>query len=81
MNLYRLDDPGIARAQAEVLISDLRGCRVPELAQLGRTLHAWQVELCAHVKHPAMSTSERWVPLPDAQDHGSANAHSRHIVL
>ena len=55
MELYQLDDPDTARAQAEVLISDLRACPIPELARLGRTLHAWRVELCAHFDHPAVS--------------------------
>jgi transposase len=55
MNLYRLDDPDTARTQAERLIGDLRTCPIPELARLGRTLHAWRTELCAHFDHPAVS--------------------------
>ncbi len=55
MNLYRLDDPDQARMRAEQLIADLRTCPIPELARLGRTLHAWRVELCAHFAHPAVS--------------------------
>jgi transposase len=55
MNLYQQGDPDQARAQAEQLISDLRDCPIPELARLGRTLHAWRVELCAHFEHPAVS--------------------------
>ena len=55
MDLYRLDDPDLARAQAEQLITDLRSCPIPELARLGRTLHAWRVELCAHFDHPDVS--------------------------
>jgi transposase len=55
MDLYRLDDPNRARARAEALIGDLRDCPIPELARLGRTLHAWRPELCAHFDHPAVS--------------------------
>ena len=55
MDLDRLDDPDTARTQAEALISDLRHCPIPELARLGRTLHAWRLELCAHFDHPTMS--------------------------
>jgi len=55
MDLYRLDDADQARAQAEQLIADLRDCPIPELARLGRTLHAWRVELCAHFVHPDVS--------------------------
>ncbi len=33
----------------------LCGCPIPELTRLGRTLHAWRVELCAHFAHPAVS--------------------------
>ena len=55
MDLYRLDDPDAARARAEQLISDLRDCPIPELARLGRTLHAWRAELCAHFDHPQVS--------------------------
>jgi len=55
MALYRLDDPDLARARAEQLITDLRGCPIGELARLGRTLHAWRVELCAHFDHPDVS--------------------------
>jgi len=51
MNLYRLEDPDQARARAEQLIADLRECPIPELARLGRTLHAWRTELCAHFDH------------------------------
>jgi len=55
MDLYRLDDPATARTCVEQLIADLRDCPIPELARLGRTLHAWHVELCAHFDHPAVS--------------------------
>jgi transposase len=55
MNLYRLEDPDQARARAEALISDLRQCPIRELARLGRTLHAWRTEWCAHFDHPAVS--------------------------
>jgi transposase len=55
MDLYRLDDPATARTCVEQLIADLRDCPIPELARLGRTLHAWRVELCAHFDHPAVS--------------------------
>ena len=55
MSLYQLTDPVQARRRAETLIADLRGCPIPELARLGRTLHAWWDELCAHFAHPAVS--------------------------
>jgi transposase len=55
MDLYRHGDPELARVQATALIGDLRGCPIPELARLGRTLHAWRDELCAHFDHPEVS--------------------------
>ena len=55
MDLYRLNDPDLARTRAAALITDLRDCPIAELARLGRTLHAWQVELCAHFDHPDVS--------------------------
>lgn len=55
MDLYQRDDPARARQRAEALIADLRGCPIPELARLGRTLHAWRTELLAHVAHPEVS--------------------------
>lgn len=55
MALYQLTNPELARRRAETLIADLRGCPIGELARLGRTLHTWRGELCAHFDHPAMS--------------------------
>jgi transposase len=55
MDLYQQGDPDQARARVETLIGDLRGCPIPELARLGRTLHAWRTELCAHFDHPTVS--------------------------
>ena len=55
MSLYLLDDPSTARARTEQLITDLRDCPIPDLARLGRTLHAWRGELCAHFDHPDVS--------------------------
>jgi transposase len=55
MALYQLPDPAQARHRAEALIADLRACPIDELARLGRTLHAWRTELCAHFDHPAVS--------------------------
>ena len=55
MDLYRVDDPVQARARTEQLITDLLECPIPELARLGRTLHAWRTELCAHFDHPDVS--------------------------
>jgi transposase len=55
MELYQLDDPDLARARAERLITDLRDCPIDELARLGRTLHAWRAELCAHFEHSSVS--------------------------
>jgi len=53
--VHRLDDPAAARTCVEQLIADLRDCPNPELSRLGRTLHAWRGELCAHFDHPAVS--------------------------
>ena len=55
MALYQLDDPDLARRHAQALIADLGTCSIPELARLGRTLHAWRDELCAHFDHPTVS--------------------------
>jgi hypothetical protein len=55
MALYQLTDPTGARRRAEQLIADLRECPIAELARLGRTLHAWRTELCAHFDHPTVS--------------------------
>ena len=55
MAFYQLTDPAQARHHAETLITDLRDCPIPELARLGRTLHAWRTELCAHFDHPTVS--------------------------
>jgi transposase len=55
MGLYQLDDPELARRRAETLMDDLRGCPIPELARLGRTLRAWRPEFLAHFAHPAVS--------------------------
>jgi transposase len=55
MALYQLTDPAQARRRADALIADLRDCPIAELARLGRTLHAWRHELCAHFDHPAVS--------------------------
>lgn len=55
MALYQLNDPALARGRAEALITDLRSCPIPELDRLGRTLHAWRDELCAHFDHPTVS--------------------------
>jgi transposase len=55
MALYQLSDPDHARRRAGTLIADLRGCPIPELARLGRTLHAWRHELCEHFDHPRVS--------------------------
>jgi transposase len=55
MALFQLTDPAQARRRAEQLIADLRECPIDELARLGRTLHAWQTELCAHFDHTTVS--------------------------
>jgi transposase len=55
MGLYQLDEPTRARAQATELIAALRDCPISELSRLGRTPHAWRVELCAHIDHPGVS--------------------------
>jgi transposase len=69
MALYRLDDPDPARRRAETLIGDLRGCPIGELARLGRTLHAWRTELCAHFTHPAREQRADREPEPEGQEH------------
>ncbi len=68
MDRYRLDDPDLARRRAETLIGDLRGCPIPELARLGRTLHAWRTELRA--LHPSRreQRADR-EPQPEDQKH------------
>jgi transposase len=55
MGLYQHTDPTTAREQATTLIADLRNCPIGEMARLGRTLHAWRVELLARFDHPAVS--------------------------
>ena len=55
MDLYQHDDPDQARTAAAELIAALRDCPIPELARLGRTLHAWRDELAAHFAHPDVS--------------------------
>jgi hypothetical protein len=40
---------------ANELITNLRSCPIPEIAKLGRTLHAWRTELLAHFDHPKVS--------------------------
>jgi transposase len=55
MGIYQLNDAVLARERATVLATDLRACPIPELARLGRTLHAWHDELCAHFDHPTVS--------------------------
>ena len=55
MSSYQLTDPETARERATTLIADLRACPVPELARLGRTLHSWREEMCAHFDHPDVS--------------------------
>jgi len=55
MTLYRLGDATEQTRRAEALIVALRSCPIPELARLGRTLHAWRDELLAAFTHPAVS--------------------------
>jgi transposase len=55
MALYQLTDPEQGRLRATELITNLRGCPIPEIAKLGRTLHAWRSELLAHFDHPTVS--------------------------
>jgi len=52
MALYQITDPDQARTRATELITNLRSCPIPEIAKLGRTLHAWRTELLAHFDHP-----------------------------
>jgi transposase len=55
MALYQLTDPEQAHTRATELITNLRSCPIPEIAKLGRTLHAWRGELLAHFNHPDVS--------------------------
>ena len=55
MTVYRLHDPAEQADRALRLISALRSCPIPELARLGRTLHAWREELLAAFTHPGVS--------------------------
>jgi transposase len=55
MKLYQLQDTGEQTRRAEALIAALRSCPIPELARLGRTLHAWRFELLAAFTHPHVS--------------------------
>lgn len=55
MALYQLIDPDQARIRAHELITSLRSCPIPEIAKLGRTLHAWRTELLAHFDDPEVS--------------------------
>jgi transposase len=48
-------DPDQGRTRASELITNLRGCPIPEIAKLGRTLHAWRTELLAYFDHPVVS--------------------------
>ena len=52
MALYQITDPDQACTRATELITNLRSCPIPEIAKLGRTLHAWRTELLAHFDHP-----------------------------
>jgi transposase len=67
MTLYQLTDPEQARTLASQLITNLRECPIPEIAKLGRTLHAWRTELLAHFDHPNVSNGptenrrQQWV--------------------
>lgn len=51
MAAYRERD----RGAAEQVIAAARDCPVPEVARLGRTLHAWRVEFLAAFTHPDVS--------------------------
>jgi transposase len=55
MTVYRLEDPAEQADRALKLIAALRSCPIPELARLGRTLHAWREELLAAFTHPGVS--------------------------
>lgn len=52
MTLYPLADPTEQADRAQRLVAALRTCPIPELARLGRTLHAWRLELLAAFRHP-----------------------------
>lgn len=55
LTVVDLDDHDFAPVRAERPIADPRDCPIPELARLGRTLHAWRNELTAHFEHPSVS--------------------------
>ena len=52
MALYQITDPDQARTRTTELITNLPSCPIPEIAKLGRTLHAWRIELLDHFDHP-----------------------------
>jgi len=55
MGVYQLDDAAEQIERTQSLIPALRSCPIPELARLGRTLHAWRDELLAAFTHPDVS--------------------------
>jgi transposase len=55
MGLYQLHHPAEQADRAATLIGALRTCPIPELARLGRTLHAWRDELFAAFTNPDVS--------------------------
>jgi transposase len=79
MDLYRLDDPDLARTRAAALITDLRDCPIGELARLGRTLHTWQVEPCAHFDHPDVSNGQTENPHLDIKNNERIAAATAHF--
>jgi hypothetical protein len=69
MGLYQLHDPDLARQRAEQLIADPRGCPIPELARLGRTLHAWRPEFLVPLRSPRRVERADRKPQPQDQEY------------
>jgi transposase len=55
MAAYANQDRATGRAAAVNLITTAKTCPVPEIAKLGRTLHAWRTEFLARFDHPDVS--------------------------
>ena len=60
MALYRSTTPTERpHAAAEQLIAALRTCPIPELARLGRTLHAWRDRAARALRPPRRVATAR----------------------
>jgi len=55
MQAYANPDRSAGKASAQDAITLAKTCPVPEIARLGRTLHAWRTEFLARFGHPDVS--------------------------